>query len=366
MNQSYNPPRFLVNILWLLNRFLIRCAQLVLPPQKTVFDHIVGLFSTMLLHVAANLRIADHLHKQPMTAEELAAIVGGQTDAIYRMMRGLVSLGFFQLSANGQFKNNRLSETLRTDVYGSFRDIADYIGSKSNVESWINIKDTILTGDNAFEKLHQMTLWDWFQKHPEEGRVFAAAVSNWTELHSPVIAAAYPFQQIKKLCDIAGGRGSLLAGILKQHSHLEAVLVDAEYVLEEAVNYLTVQGVQKRVQRVTGNFFESLPQECKECDAYLLRDILHDWDDERSLQILSNVRKVMKPGNRLLIIEEVVEKFDTMPLGPLMQDVHMMVVCGGKQRSQVDFINLFEKTGFHLKQIISTSLPVSIVEGVAI
>ncbi|MBW4454230.1 MAG: hypothetical protein KME55_16830 [Nostoc indistinguendum CM1-VF10] len=359
------PPRFVIKFLVSVHKFLLGAAQAILPPQLTVFDHIIGAASTMLLHTAAHWRIADYLHERPMSSEELAEVIGANSDAVHRMMRGLVTIGFFQITKDSKFENNRLSKTLRTDVPGSLRDVADYMGTKSIMDSWVDVKEAIITGKNTFEKIHQVSFWEWLRKNPNEGRTFAASTGSRTALDAPAVAAAYPFQDLRKLCDVGGGRGTLLAEILSQHSHLQAVLLDDEYVLEEAKYYLKERGVQERIKTVFGNFFQGLPNDCKDCDAYILRDILHDWDQENSLAILSNVRKIMKPGNRILIAEEVVEKFDTEKPGTMV-DLHMMLIHDGRQRSREDFQKLFEKAGFQLRRVISTPVAISIVEGVAV
>jgi hypothetical protein len=356
------PPRFVVQIILRLSHALIRMGQALLPPQLTLFDHIGGIGHTQLIHAAARWKIADLLHQQPMTADELAQRLKTHAEATHRMMRALVTLGVFKLGSDGKFRNNRLSEPLRTGSPGSMRDFADYFGSPSNVTAWSDVLTTVKSGTNAFERIHQMPIWQWFQKHPQEGQIFAEAMVNLTQLDAPVIAKTYPFSEIRSLCDVAGGRGTLLTEILHHHPHLNAVLFDESHILEKALSFLEQRGVAAVVERKSGNFFERVP---RGHDAYLVKDILHDWDDERCIQILTNIRQAIAPKGRLLVAEVLVEKQTTQKPGPLM-DVHMMTVCcEGRQRSRNEFKELFQKCGFKMNRVFSTPFPISIIEGIA-
>ena len=176
------------------------------------------------------------------------------------------------------------------------------------------------------------------------------------------MARAYPFREVRRVCDVAGSRGALLAEVLVQHRHLSGVLFDNAGVIATAGPLLGARGVADRVELSSGSFFDKVPEGC---DAYLLKNILHDWDDERSVTILQNCRRAMKPGHRLLIVELVVEKQETAGIGPL-SDVQMMMVCNeGRERSRADFARLLQLSGFQLSRVVPTPTLMSIVEGVA-
>lgn len=347
--------RFIVQLLVFTSRSLIRFAQALLPPQVILFDHIGGVGNTQLIGIAARLKIADVLDQKAMTAEELSFAIKTHPDSTHRMMRALATLGVFRMSRRGVFSNNRLSRVLKSDVAGSMKEFADYFGSDSNIQAWANVLHTWKTGENAFEKTHGMSIWEWFRQNPEEGQTFAAAMANLTRIDAPFIAQAYPFFRLQKLCDVAGGQGTLLKEILRVHPHLQAVLFDQTQVLEHFQKH-------PRIETQAGSFFETLPQGC---DAYLLKDILHDWDDARCLKILEQVRKACSKDTRLLIVEVLQEK--NLPEKPVsLMDAHMLTVCsGGRQRSGEELKALFEKSGFRMKRIYRTPLPVCIVEGVA-
>ena len=356
------PPRFVVQMVLGARQWLLALADAIVPAQLPLFEHATGIGRTQMLGTAARLRLADLLADGPLHATELAERTSRDPDAMQRMMRALATIGVFSLKRDGRFANNRVSAGLRTDQAGSFRHFADYFGSTSNVGAWSDFARTLETGKNAFERVHGMSVWDWFDQHPDERSVFAAAMGSMTELEAPGVATAYPFAEVKRVCDVAGSRGALLAEILVQHPHLSGVLFDNAGVIATAAPLLDARGVLARVELKSGSFFENVPPGC---DAYLLKNILHDWDDERSLTILRNCRRAMQPGHRLLIVELVVERDSARGIGP-MSDVQMMMVCSeGRERSRADFARLFEVAGFKLCRVVPTSGLMSIVEGVA-
>jgi hypothetical protein len=361
-----------------LRRLLQRAADALVPPQLALFDRIVGLGATQLIRAAARLRLPDLLEEGPRTAAELAAMAattamtattattataGVDPDALHRTLRGLVAIGLFTLGEDGRFRNNRLSRTLRSGTPGSLRNYALYFGSKSNVEAWADFDRTLESGGNAFERVHGATVWDWFDAHPEERATFAGAMGELTELYASAVATAYPFASVRRLCDVGGGRGTLLAEILLRHPHLSGVLLDGPGVLDTARIYLAAHRVLGRVELVAGSFFEGVPAGS---DAYLLKNVLHDWDDARCRVILRNCRQAMVPGARLLVIETVVEVDSVRDLGPL-SDLQMMVVCaGGRERSRAEFDRLFRECGFRLERVMATASPMSVLAGVAV
>ena len=362
--QPPTPPRLAVRAALAVRSALQKIADRIVPPYARTIELAYGYQATMLLHAAARFRLADLLDTGPKTAAELAKQIGTvDADALHRTMRALVTHGVFELDESGRFRNNRVSETLKMGIPGSMYAWAMYTGSKSNLSAWIDFERTLETGKNAFERVHGKDCWAYFAEHPEEGEMFNQAMVDLTDLQAPAIAANYPFGTFKIVCDVAGGRGTLLASILNKHPSVRGWLVDEPHVLEHAGAFLASRGVADRVDRKPGNMFVEVP---RGADAYILKDILHDWDDARSLKILENVRRAMDPGKRLLLVEIVVELNDTQTPGPLI-DTHMMTVTvDGRQRSAADFRRLFERTGFKLERIVPTSMPASVVEASAI
>lgn len=356
------PPRFIVRSVIALRNALIRTAETIAPPQMTIFEHVSGVGRTMIIANVARLKIADLLATGPKSIAELAKETGSHEETLWRVMRAVVALGVFTMLPDGRFANNRTSEVLRSDVFASMRDLAEYFGSKSNVRSWLDTDETLRSGENGFERVHGKSVWEYFGEHPDESETFARAMTNLTEFDASAIAVGYPFAELGVICDVAGGRGTLISAILSTHRGLRGILFDEAHVLDHATAYLEETGVSGRVEKVAGNFFEKVPSGA---DAYLLKDVLHDWDDERSLTILKNCRAAMAPGKRLLILEILVERNCTELPGPLLDLQMMTVTSNGRQRSEADFKSLFEKAGLRFTRLVPLAMPISIVEAVA-
>jgi hypothetical protein len=357
------PPRFIVRSVIALRNSLIRLAARIAPPQVTMFEHVSGVGKTMVAAHVARLKIADLLAKGPLEIEELAQATKTHEDTLWRVMRAAVAMGVFHLRSDGRFENNRTSEVLRSDVFASMRDLAEYFGSESNTRPWIDMGETLRTGKNGFERVYGKSVWDYFGEHPDESETFARAMTNLTEFDASAIAVGYPFKDLGVICDVAGGRGTLITAILRQNKNARGILFDEAHVLEHASNYLRANDVDTRIEKIAGSFFEKIP---RGADAYLMKDILHDWDDDRSITIMKNCRKAMEPGKRLLIVEIVVEKNSTELPGPLVDLQMMTVTCEGRQRSASDFKNLFEKAGFRFSRVVPLAMPISIVEGFSV
>ncbi|HEX8950756.1 MAG TPA: methyltransferase, partial [Polyangia bacterium] len=274
------PPGFVIRVVLALRNALLALAHALVPADVRVFELAIGIAPTKMLHVVAKHRIADHLADGPRTAAELAWRTGLDADALHRTLRALAHLGVFRLRADGRFANNRLSASLRQGRYGRLRDAAVYLGSASNVGAWNDLEETVRTGRNAFERVFGMSVWDWFDAHADERETFAQFMMGRTVFEAPTIAALYPFGELQRICDVGGGRGTLLSELLVRHPHLRGVLCDAPGVIASARELLERRGLGDRVELVAGSFFESVPAGA---DAYLLKNILHDWDDARSL-----------------------------------------------------------------------------------
>jgi C-methyltransferase len=382
------PPRLVAAAALRLRRLLRSAADAVVPAPVALFEQIGGYMHTHLLRAAARLRLADLLAAGPASVEELAARAGAEAEGLGRLLRGLATLGVFERRRDGRYRNNRLSLPLLTGAAASLRDCALYFGSAAQLRAWDQLEGVLAGGDgtggsgtggggnpggraadggsgaggSGFERAHGMDTWEWFERHPEERAAFAGTMVAMTRLYAPGVATGYPFGELRRLCDVGGGHGDLLAEVLLRHPRLAAVLLDSPGMLATARPYLGARGVLARVELVAGSFFAAVPAGC---DAYLLKNVLHDWDDERALRILGNCRRAMGPGQRLLVVEAVVEAGTTREIGPL-SDLQMMVVCGGRERGRADYARLFERAGFRLRRVTPAAGPMSVVEGIAI
>ena len=356
------PPGIAVKAVLALRRTLLALAHALVPPELRIFEMAFGAAVTSLLHEAARLRIADLLRDGPLDAAALAARTGSDADALHRTLRALAHLGVFTLRPDGRFENNRAAAALRSGNVMRVREYVEYFGSASNLRAWADLGETVRTGRNAFERVAGMSVWDWFERHPDERETFAQAMMGMTTLHAPAIAALYPFGELGVLCDVGGGRGTLLSELLVRYPRLRGVLCDGAGVIASARALLERRGVLDRVELVAGSFFDEVP---RGADAYLLKHILHDWDDARCRQILGVVRRAMEPGRRLLVCEALVERNDAADVGA-MSDVQMMVVCSdGRERSREELMRLLDGCGFRRTRIFA-SPTVSVLEAVAV
>lgn len=207
----------------------------------------------------------------------------------------------------------------------------------------------LLDSKSAFDRVHGETVWEWFERHDDEREMFAHAMMGVTVGDAPFVADLYPFGEVKRLCDVGGGRGTLLSELLLRFPHLGRVLVDGAGVIESARELLHARGVLDRAELVAGSFFDTdLP---RHCDAYALKNVLHDWDDAACTRILKNVRRAMSPGARLLVMDIMTEPNVGEGFGPLL-DLHMLVACsGGRERGVEECRRLLHATGFRLERV---------------
>lgn len=333
--------------------------QPVLPPDAVLLQMLFGAQMQRSVCVAAQLGIPDLLAESAQTAEELAGRTSTHAPSLYRLLRTLASIGVFAENAEKKFELTPISALLRSDVSNSVRDFAVMMGEDWIWQAWAELPYSVKTGGVAHEKAQGMGSFEFFQKNAEAGKVFNAAMTNFTRAIIPVAVEAYDFSRINRLVDIAGGHGLLLAGILKANPHLRGVLFDLPFVIESAGALLDEQGVSDRVELVSGNFFESVPAGA---DAYMMKHIIHDWDDESSIKILKHIRAAMSESGKVLIIEMVVPDGNE-PSPSKALDILMLVMEGGKERTKEEYRSLLEASGFKLTRIVPTKSPYSLIEG---
>lgn len=355
------PPAFAVRAVLRLRRVMQRLTDALGPPELAMFDTLTGVGKTALLGAVARYRIPDLLESGPLDAEEIAERAGLDPDAVHRTLRALSTLGIFRLRSDGKFENTRLSKTLCGNKVARIRELAIHYASGSHMAAWGDFARTLATGRAAFDRVHGMTVWDWFERHPDEREMFAHVMMGLTLQDAPVIATVYPWREVKKVCDVGGGRGSLLSELLVRHPHLEAVLYDSKGVLDSADVLLTARGVRRRVELVAGSFFERVPAGA---DAYVLKNILHDWDDVSCRTILHAIRDACADGARLVISESLVER-NSSHLTGTVADLHMMTICSnGRERGVEEIRSLLGDAGFRLERVFEYPT-MSVLEGIA-
>jgi len=328
------------------------------PPPAQMLQMITGFWTSCCIYSAAKLDIADQLAKRPQTAAELAESTHCHAPSLNRVMRALVSSGIFSKNEQGEFENNALSETLRSNVPGSMKAMAiAQLGD--HYDAWGNLIYSIKTGKTAFDKVEGMPVWKYYETHPEEGQNFMQAMTGLTGAVIKNVIPEYDFSDMDTIVDVGGGNGALLMAVLKSAPHAKGIVFDEEYVVEKTTEELAKKGFDGRCSTAAGSFFDFIP---KDADGYLMKMVLHDWNDEQSLQILNNCRQAMKPGSKLLVIESVIPEEDTPHPGKYM-DINMLAMTGGMERTEDEFASLFQKAGLKLSRVIHTHSPLfSIIE----
>jgi hypothetical protein len=331
-----------------------------LPPDAILSQMIWGGLMQQSICVAARMGISDLLAEKPQTAGELAAQTDSHESSLYRVLRLLTSAGIFAENSEQVFSLTPMSELLRSDSPNSMRDIAIMLNEDWMWRAFGELGHSVKTGETAHYKVQGIGSFEFFEQNEEAGKVFNNAMTNMSKTVVPAIVGAYDFSGFGKLVDIAGGHGYLLDGILKASPNLQGILFDLPYVIENAGELLEEEGVAARIERVSGDFFESVPAGA---DAYLMKHIIHDWDDEKSIKILQNIHRAMNSDGKVLIAEMVVPE-TSEPSPSKMLDICMLVMEGGKERTEKEYRELLAAAGFHMTHIVPTRSPFSIVEAV--
>jgi hypothetical protein len=326
-------------------------------PQDRLNQLMSGYWHTQAIYVAAKLRLADLLADGPRAVDELAAASTTQPRALYRLLRALASVGIFVEVPGGRFGLTPMAECLRT-IPGSARSLAIMRG-EWQYEAWGRLLDSVKTGRPAFELIHGERLFDHFVKNPERGKLFDDAMTGVHGRETSAMLAAYDFSGIRTLADIGGGNGDVLLSILKKYPALRGLYFDLPAVAERARANFEVAGVADRCQIVAGSFFETIPAGA---DAYMMRHIIHDWDDDQSATILRHCRTAMDSGGMLLVVEGIVPP-ENEPSVSKFFDLAMMVLPGGLERTEDEYRRLFAAAGFRLSRVTKTTTWVSVIEG---
>ena len=335
--------------------------QAEIPPQAQLMQLVGGCFASQAVYVAAKLGVADLLAENPKSAATLARETQTHERSLYRLMRTLTSLGVFKEIESKVFANNSVSETLLADAPGSLRDMTIWMGEEPHWRVYGNMLHSIKTGKAAWSAVHGEDVFPYlFQTNRELGEIFNRAMTSFSGQTIPAIAAAYDFSEVGVLADIAGGYGHLLAGIMKDHPQMFGVLFDLMPVCEEGKTFLEKAGVSERVSTVCGSFFDKVPVKA---DVYMLKHIIHDWDDAECVTILKNIRASMPDDAKILILDAVIPDGVEPHFGKIM-DMEMLVSPGGIERTADEFETLLNDSGLKLNRIIPTQSIVAIVEAI--
>jgi hypothetical protein len=328
-------------------------------PQWRLARLMDGYLTTQLLYVAAKLGIADVLADGPRTAEEIAEAVGADAPLLRRVLRGL-ALDEVLAEQDGRFALTPLGECLREGVAGSLRGPV-IVRGELYYEAAAGVLQTVREGGVAFEHVHGEPFFDHLAREPEVEAAFQASMAGRAAQEAGDVVAAYDFAGVRRLVDVGGGQGVLLAAILRSAPQLRAVLVDRPMVIERAQAWLAQEQLGERCELVPGDFFASVPDGG---DAYLLSRVIHDWDDEDARRILLTCATAMTGASRLLLVEAIVpERAQDRPEA-IRMDLHMLMLLGARERTEAEFRRLLGGAGLEVRRVVPTRSPagLSVVE----
>jgi precorrin-6B methylase 2 len=326
----------------------------------TLRQMFTGYWVSQSIYVIAKLGVADLLRDGPRSAEQLAAVLRVDKSALYRMMRTLASYQLFEEDAEHRFSLTSLGSLLQTEVPGSMRAMSIWNGELP-YRAWGAVLHTMETGQPALKHALGMKLFEYLSNDPESRRIFDEAMTGLSMQVSQAVVAAYDFSGIKRLVDVGGGQGMLVASILAANEQMRAILFDLPAAVENARRQVEQAGIASRCEVVGGDFFELVPPGA---DCYVLASVIHDWDDEHSLRILKQCRKAMDHGAKLLLVECVIRD-SSEPVFSRLLDLQMLVVTGGRERTETQFTELLAAAGFRVTNIIQTAAPECVIEAVA-
>ena len=311
------------------------------------------------LHVTAALGVADLLAAGPRPAADLAQATGTHPRALYRLLRAVASAGVLAEDDAGAFALTDLGQFLRADHPRSVHGNAVFTGHPMMWGTWQHLRHSVETGEPAFRHLHGVDFWEHVTQHPAAGEVFDAAMTSLSLQQRDAVVAGYDFSGARTVVDVAGGQGALLAAVLAANPQARGVLFDLPHVVAGAAPLLREAGVADRCAVVGGSFFEAVPDGG---DVYLLRDIVHDWDDAQAAAILRACRRAMGPAARLLLVERVIAPGNA-PDPNRFSDLNMLVMLGGQERTAAEFGALYAAAGFRLTRVLPLPATASLIEG---
>jgi hypothetical protein len=309
--------------------------------------------------VAAQLGIADLLKDGSLPIGDIAQATGTHARSLYRMMRALASRGVFREQPDGRFSLTTLAEPLRSDVPESVRTWAIFLGSEPHLLALAHLSYSVRTGKPAIEHIYGKGWFEYLDEQPEMAQIFNALMTSFSASDAAAIIAAHDFSVYRTIVDVGGGQGVLLTQVLARNSQSSGVLFDAPSVIAGATSAVEEYIVQGRAEKVTGNFFEAVPSGG---DAYILRNIVHDWDDDQVITILKNCRRAMAENGRVLIIEVVIPGGNAPSPGKF-SDLTMLMYLPGCERTEAEYRDLLQQAGLKLVKITPTVSQFSIIEG---
>ena len=313
-----------------------------------------GMRVSRIVWVAAELGIADLLRDQAKSSVELAVATRTHAPSLARLLRALAALGMLAQDEQERFTLTALGATLRSDVPGSLRAWALFALGEENHRAWGAIEHSLIAGETAFEHVFGVDVWEYRRRHPESGRLFDAAMAALVANAGAVLAAAYPFSNVKRVVDVGGGDATILIALLRAYPQLEGVLVELPAVVGNARERIAEAGLAERCAVVVSDALVAVPEGG---DCYLLSRVVHDWDDARAVAILRNCQRVMPDRGVLLLFERVFPARAQPSPGAraaALTDLTLLVSTGGRERTETEYLALLAAAGLEMLRVIPT------------
>jgi precorrin-6B methylase 2 len=326
--------------------------------DQLLIQLLTGAWATQSVAAACKLSIPDALASGPMSSDGVAAKVGAESGAVYRLLRALASLGVFERRADRRFALTELGERLRKDAPGTLRETFIAETDHAHWQSWEKVADAVRTGLPRPLPVLGAAAFDYYGKNREDGEQFARAMQNVSNFAAAAVCEAYDFSGVKTVMDIGGGNGSMALAILEGHPQMQGRVFDLPYIEEHAHRNIAEAGAAHRCGFEAGDFFKAVPAGA---DLHILKFILHDWTDEECVKILESCRKALAPGGKVLLVEMLVPE-EIRPDFVMLMDINMLVMTGGRERTAKEFEKVLGDAGFAMTRVITTKSPFALIE----
>ena len=331
----------------------------MLPPEFAILELTTGIWPALALRAVVGTGIADRLARRPSTPGELARDLGLHEQSVRRVLRLLSGYDIVSELSDGRFELTRIGRYAARDTPGSLADFVQYTGEPWQLGPWERLNETLRTGVPAFEIVYGSSFFEYASSHPEVEELFDNAMASVAPLYGAAVANAYDFSQASPIADVGGGSGLVLRAILRAYPRAEGVLFDMPGAIARAPQALGDEGARVRIE--AGDFFERVPQGAR---TYVLSHVLHNWDDERVVKILRNVRKKLPADGRVLIVEALLGDKPNRWSAGNMTDAQMLTLVHGRERTRAEFESLLAQADLRLTRVIPTSAAESIIEAI--
>jgi hypothetical protein len=333
-------------------------ATPTIPPQAVITQIATSFWVSNAIRTLCEFQIPDHLVEGPKSITELAETTGTHAPSLYRLLRAVASIGLLAESGDKVFELTPMGNLLRKDIPGSMWGLVMFMGEKSHILATLDLPESIRTGETSFNRNFGKPFFDYLLDQPEEADHFNRAMSAMGAQNAPTLAANYDFTGVNTIVDVGGGHGTLIGNILRKNPHMRGTVYDLEPVVAGAPANIETFGVADRASYQAGSFFESVPAGA---DAYTLSYIIHDWSEPEALKILRNVRAAIPAHGRLLLVENIIPMGNVEHFAKFL-DLEMIIMVGGRERTEAEFAALLEQAGFSLTRTIPMTPMMSVIE----